>query len=98
MQYVITKLKILNYLKSNTDNNMLVSYPEICCNISNTTDSYIAIALRRLVKENLIFHNGTSKNYRYGITIKGLRYLKAEENKQEIHSLTLLLKQIAALP
>ena len=98
MKYPTIKLKILHYIRTNTDEKRLVSYSDICSNICDTTDAYIAIALTRLVKENIVFHTGNIRGYEYGITIKGLELLKAYENKQEISKLTLLLKQIARLP
>jgi DNA-binding PadR family transcriptional regulator len=91
------KLQILSYIKQNTDNLHLVTYPEICSNLFDTTDSYIAVALRRMVKESLIFHRGSYHSYSYGITVKGLKYLKDFENAQELEKLTFILKQVAGL-
>jgi predicted transcriptional regulator len=91
------KLQILSYIKANIDNRQLVSYASICKNVNNTTDSYVATALNRLINERLVFHLGRERVYGYGITAKGLEYLKACENRQEISKLTLLLKRIAGL-
>jgi hypothetical protein len=94
MENLTIKLQILNYIKVNTDNRRLVSYIDICTNIKNTSNSYIATALNRLINERLIFHLGTERSYGYGITAKGLEYLKIQKNKQDISKLTLLLKSI----
>jgi len=96
-QYPSIKLQILNYIKANTDNRRLVSYPNICDNIKNTTESYIATALNRLINEKLVFHMGNEGNFGYGITAKGLEYLKTHENKQEVSRLTKFLMQISGL-
>jgi hypothetical protein len=97
MDNLTIKLQILNYIKANTDNRRLVTYLQICNNIKNTSNSYIATALNRLLNERLVFHLGTERSYGYGITTKGLEFLKTHENRQDVSKLTLLLRQIAGL-
>jgi hypothetical protein len=91
------RLQILEYIKANTDNRRLVSYQSICENIKGTNNDYIATALNRLLNERLVFQIGTQRSYGYGITAKGLEYLKTFENKQEVSKLTKLLQTIAGL-
>jgi DNA-binding PadR family transcriptional regulator len=97
MQDPSIKLQILNYIKINSDCKRLVSYSNINKNIKDTSESYIATALNRLLNERLVFHMGTEGTYGYGITAKGLEYLKNYENKQEVSRMTKFLMQISGL-
>jgi hypothetical protein len=98
MEHIATiKLQILNYVKANTDNRRIVSYADICHNVKDSTNSYIATALNRLINERLIFHLGNEGSYGYGITAKGLEFLKLHENERDVSKLTELLKNISGL-
>ena len=91
------KLQLLVYIKDKTDNMHLVTYPQICNHLTNTTDAYISILLVRLTKEGLLFRKGSYHNYNYGITVKGLQFLKNYQNEREVFRLTSILKQLAGL-
>jgi len=95
MQQISIKIQILKYIRENTDQNRLVSYKDICRDISGTSVPYIATALNRLNKADLVFQSGKRRDYRYGVTTKGLKILKIHDDKEDLSKLTYLLESIA---